>query len=146
MRIGLRRRYTICLRWVSEIIRNSAQSLVWKYLNNACLPQSPQRTQSVKVNIYLASALSVISAVSKYPYYFMLMGVSEGRESFFLKDGFSLFKTIEAVQQPKNSRKRRVSRGLNPKRSVIFTVKINCGIASELDKRFQTVLLYSRES
>ena len=65
------------------ITRNSAQSLVWKYFVNACLQRSLQRIQSVKLNIYLASALSVISAVSKYPYYFMLMGVSGGRESFF---------------------------------------------------------------
>ena len=37
---------------------------------------------------------------------------------------------IEAVQQPKNSGKRKANRALNPKRSVIFTVKINCGTAS----------------
>jgi len=42
---------------------------------------------------------------------------------------------IEAVQQSKNSGKRKTNRALNPKRSDIFMVKINCGTASTGQKQ-----------
>ncbi|NQE45779.1 hypothetical protein C5S31_07145, partial [ANME-1 cluster archaeon GoMg2] len=40
----------------------------------------------------------------------------------------------EAVPQSKNSGKRKTNRALNPKRSDIFMVKINCGTASDIFK------------
>ena len=47
---------------------------------------------------------------------------------------YGIYCLEEAVQQSKNSRKRKENRALNQKRSKIFSVKSNCGTASGVYK------------
>ena len=51
-----------------------------------------------------------------------------------------VLEAIEAVQQSKNSGKRKANRALNPKRNDFFMVKINCGTASIFKKSADTRL------
>jgi dTDP-4-amino-4,6-dideoxygalactose transaminase len=51
-----------------------------------------------------------------------------------------VLEAIEAVQQSKNSGKKKTNRALNPKRSDFFMVKINCGTAAIFKKSADTRL------